>query len=125
MTKGFLKGLVLTGLGLVLLTTPAAAQIKWHLGLGANIPQGDLADENLGNAGTGFGGHGGATFGVGTGPISIKADASYETWGAGETDESFNMIGLSAAALFGFGSGGIKPYLLGTVGWNQLSASDD
>jgi len=125
MTKSFLKGLALAGIGAFLLAAPAAAQIKWHLGVGMNLPQGDLADENLGNAGTGFGAHGGGTFALGEGPLSIKADLSYETWGAGETDESFNMIGLSAAAVYGFGSGSARPYILGTVGWNQLSASDD
>ncbi|HEY3492796.1 MAG TPA: outer membrane beta-barrel protein [Solirubrobacterales bacterium] len=125
MTKSILKGLALAGIGALLLAAPATAQIKWHLGLGMNLPQGDLADEAIGDAGTGFGAHGGATFGLGEGPISIKADLSYETWGAGETDESFNMLGLSAAAVFGFGSGGIKPYILGTVGWNQFSVSND
>src|SRR6478609_1221049 len=121
MTKGVLKGLVLAGLGLVLVTVPAAAQIKWHLGVGASIPEGDLAD----GQGTGFGGHGGATLGLGTGTLAVKADVSYETWGIEDTDESLSMIGVTGALTYGFGSDGAKPYILGAVGWNQLSHSAD
>jgi len=126
MTKSILKGLVLAGVGAFLLAAPAAAQIKWHLGVGMNIPQGDLADENLGNAGTGFGVHGGGTFGLGTGPLAIKADAAWQSWGAGESDESFQMIEVTADLVYNFGGEGkIKPYLLAGGGWDQLSASDD
>jgi hypothetical protein len=126
MSKSFLKGLALVGLGAVLLAAPAAAQIKWHIGIGANLPQGDLADENIADAGTGFGAHGGATFGLGEGPLGIKANASYETWKAGDTDESWNMLGVSADLVYNFNtSGGMKPYILAGGQWQQFGSSVD
>jgi hypothetical protein len=128
MTKSFLKGLALAGIGALLLAAPATAQIKWHLGVGLNLPQGDLADEGIGNAGTGWGVHGGGTFGLGEGPLAVKANASYEMWGITDSDpsESWNMITVAADLVYNFGGEGkIKPYLLAGAHWAQLGASPD
>lgn len=101
---------------------PASAQIKWNLGLGMNLPQGDLADF----AENGLSARVGATFGAPMAPISFRVEGGYDMWKMTADDaESFNMLSGSADAVYSLPGVAVKPYILGGLNWNQLGSSVD
>jgi opacity protein-like surface antigen len=108
------------GTALALVATPASAQIKWNIGLGLNLPQADLKDAD---SKSGLAARGGATFGLGMSPISIRAEAGYDMWKIDGTSENFNMVSVSGDAVYSFPGVGAKPYILGGLNWNQLGSS--
>lgn len=118
--KGIVKGLVAAGLGLVLVAAPANAQIKWNIGLGATMPQGDFGDAFK----MGFHAMGAATFGLTGAPIGIRADAVYNINKcdiAGCGNITSNLLTVSGDAVYSFPGVGVKPYLLGGVTWGRAS----
>jgi hypothetical protein len=123
MTKRILLAMFGVGTALALVATPAAAQIKWNVGLGLNLPQADLKDPNIADAKSGLAARGGATFGLGMSPISIRAEAGYDMWKIGSTSENYNMLSFSGDAVYSFPGVGAKPYILGGVNWNRLGSS--
>lgn len=120
MFKRVLKSLILAGLGLVLLAAPASAQLKWNIGLGATMPQGDFGDSFK----MGFNAMGAATLTLPAAPIGIRADATYnvnkcDITGCGNI--SSNLLTVSGDAVFSFPGVGAKPYILGGITWARAS----
>ena len=72
MKQGITQGLIAVALGLVLVTTPATAQIKWGLGIGPTVPMGTFADGFK----TGFHAVGIANFDMTAKPISCPMKIS-------------------------------------------------
>jgi len=119
MIKGIVKGLVLGGLALVLTATAAQAQIGWSVGAGISSPSGDLGD----GVKTGFHGLGAADFKLTGAPISIRADAMYNTFSnKASGGDAFNIFSISADAKYGFAPGPVSPYILGGPSWNNSSS---
>lgn len=115
-----LRSLILTVLSLAVVTTPAAAQIKWQLGLGPTLPMGDFGN----GVGTGFHVMGGANFELTAKPISFRTDLVYnmfkcDTSGCG--DITSKVITLSGDIQYNFPTPTNHPYLLGGVTWGHAS----
>jgi opacity protein-like surface antigen len=85
-----------------------------------NLPQADLKDAD---AKSGLAARGGATFGLGVSPISIRAEAGYDMWKIDGTSEDFHMLSVSGDAVYSFPGVGAKPYILAGLNWNQLATS--
>ncbi|MBW8772132.1 MAG: porin family protein [Gemmatimonadetes bacterium] len=122
MKQGISQGLIAVVLGLVLLTTPASAQIKWGLGIGPTVPMGTFADGFK----TGFHAVGIANFDLTAKPISFRTDAVYNVNKcdvAGCGDITANTLTLSGDVVYNFPTPSAHPYLLGGVTWGHLSCS--
>ena len=118
--KGIAKGLIAVGLGLVLVATPANAQLKFAVGAGLSLPNGDLADFFK----SGFHGMGAAEFALTGAPISIRADGMFSTFSSKVSGaDAFNPMAMSADVKFGFAPGPISPYILGGPSWVHSSNS--
>lgn len=114
------KPLVLTLLALALVTSPAAAQVKWQLGLGPTLPMGDFGDGFK----TGFHVMGGANFELTARPISFRTDAMYsmnkcDVGGCG--DITSNLFTMSGDIQYNFPTPTTHPYLLGGLTWGRAS----
>lgn len=117
-----LKSLVLTMVALALVGSPAAAQVKWQLGLGPTQPMGDFGD----GFNTGFHVMGGANFGLTAKPISFRADAVYnmnKCDGCG--DITSNLFTVSGDVEYNFPTPSAHPYLLGGLTWGRASLGGD
>ncbi len=118
--KGIAKGLIAVGLGLVLVATPANAQLKFAVGAGLSLPNGDLADFFK----SGFHGMGAAEFALTGAPISIRADGMFSTFSSKVSGaDAFNPMAMSADVKLGFAPGPISPYILGGPSWVHSSNS--
>jgi len=120
MKQGISQGLIAVVLGLVLVTTPATAQIKWGLGIGPTIPMGTFADGFK----TGFHAVGIANFDLTAKPVSFRADAVYnvnkcDVGGCGNITS--NMLTLSGDVVYNFPTPSAHPYLLGGLTWARAS----
>lgn len=120
MHKGIVKGIIALVLGLVLVATPAAAQIKWQVGLGATVPEGSFGDAFK----VGLGVMGAANFGLTAKPISFRADLGYNinkcnVSGCGNI--SSNLLTLSGDVAYNFPTPRTHPYLIGGVTWGRAS----
>ena len=122
MIKGIVKGLIALVLGLVLIATPASAQIKWGLGIGPTVPMGDFAD----GAKLGFHAVGIANFDLTAKPISFRADAIYNVNKCKGTgcSATFNLLTLSGDVAYNFPTPRAHPYILGGVTWGHGSCSN-
>lgn len=108
--KGIAKGLIAVGLGLVFLATPATAQLKFAVGAGLSLPNGDLADFFK----SGFHGMAAGEFALTGAPISIRADMMFSTFSSKVSGaDAFNPMAMSADVKLGFAPGPISPYILG------------
>ena len=109
---------------------PAHAQLPFRLGVqaGASIPTGDWKD------GTNTGYHVGilaeakpALF-----PVGIRADVIYNEFGldedeVGVSDVDFRLLNVNANAILELPGVGLRPYLIGGLGWYQgwFNGEDD
>ena len=114
------KTLFLTLLALVVVTSPAVAQVKWQLRLGPTLPMGDYGD----GFGTGFHVMGGANFELTAKPISFRTDLVYnmskcDVSGCG--DITSKLITLSGDVQYNFPTPTNHPYLLGGLTWGHAS----
>jgi opacity protein-like surface antigen len=120
MKKGIMQVLVASALGLVLVTTPAAAQIKWGLGIGPTVPMGTFADGFK----TGFHAVGIANFEMTAKPISFRLDGVYNVNKcdvAGCGNITANTVTASGDIQYNFPTPSAHPYILGGVTWGHLS----
>lgn len=120
MNKGMIRGIVALTLGSVLVAAPAAAQIKWQVGLGVNIPEGTFGDGFK----TGLNAMGAANFGLTAKPISFRADLGYNinkcnVSGCGNV--SMNLLTLSGDVEYNFPTPRAHPYLIGGATWGRAS----
>jgi len=103
---------------------PAEAQLPFRLGVqaGASIPTGDMGD--------------GAETGYHVGllaeakpvllPIGVRADVIYNEFGSsGEDDVDFRLLNVNANAIFEMPGVGLRPYLLGGLGWYRGNFNAD
>ena len=120
MIKGIVKGLIAIVLGLMLIATPASAQIKWGLGIGPTIPQGTFGNGFK----LGFHAVGIANYDLTAKPISFRADVVYNVNkcdGCGNITS--NLLTLSGDVAYNFPTPRVHPYLLGGVTWARASLS--
>ena len=120
MIKGIVKGLIALVLGLVLIATPASAQIKWGLGIGPTIPQGTFGDGFK----LGFHAVGIANYDLTAKPISFRADAVYninKCDACGGLSITSNLLTLSGNVEYNFPTTRTHPYLTGGVTWARAS----
>ena len=116
--KGIAKGLIAVGLGLVFLAAPANAQLKFAVGAGLSLPNGDLADFFK----SGFHGMAAGEFALTGAPISIRADGMFSTFSSKVSGaDAFNPMAMSADVKLGFAPGPISPYILGGPSWVHSS----
>lgn len=125
MHKGISKGFVALSLGLVLVASPAAAQVKWGLGIGPTLPMGTFAN----GARIGFHAVAIANFDMTEKPISFRTDAVYnvnkcDVTGCGNA--TLNLLTLSGDVQYNFATPRAHPYLLGglTYGHGSCGGSD-
>ena len=122
MKQGITQGLIAVVLGLVLVTTPATAQIKWGLGIGPTIPMGTFAD----GAKTGFHAVGIANFDLTAKPISFRLDGVYnvnkcDVPGCGNATAV--LFTASGDVAYNFPTPSAHPYILGGLTWGHGSCS--
>ena len=91
------------------------AQASFGVGVGLTMPMGDYGDV----ASMGFHAQGSALFGLGAGPMNIRADLAYHHTGIeGGADGSTTLIGGMANLVYNFATtGSAKPYALLGVGY--------
>src|SRR6478609_1375049 len=120
--KGFLARIISTGALLALVATPLAAQ-GFMLGGGLTLPQNDYGDQVK----DGWHGMVGLDLPL-SGPLGLRVDAAYHV-NAFDTpvdlDQDAAIIAVSGNGVFHFGSGGIKPYVMGGVTWASLACTGD
>ena len=121
---------VMTAIAAIAASAPAAqAQNPMTFGIaaGASIPMGDLADNDLFSAKTGW--HGMATLGFMPTmlPFGMRIDGMYNSMSLeGGGDASYRIIGANANAIIAMPATVASPYLIGGVGmYNQKIDSDD
>jgi hypothetical protein len=122
---------VVSALALAAAAVPAEAQLPFRLGVqaGASIPTGDMAD--------------GAKTGYHVGllaeakpmllPVGVRGDIIYNEFGLeddelGDIDVDFRLLNVNANAILELPGVGLRPYLLGGLGWYQgwfVSDDDD
>ena len=120
MNKGIVKGLIALVLGVVLIATPASAQIKWGLGIGPTIPQGTFKDGFK----MGFHAVGIANFDLTAKPISFRADAVYNVNKCDFTscgNITSKLLTLSGNVEYNFPTPSAHPYLTGGVTYARAS----
>lgn len=120
MTARSLKLFFLTSLCLAVVTSPAAAQIKWQLGLGPTLPMGDFGDSFK----SGFHAMAGANFEMTARPISFRTDVVYNMNKCDFTacgDVSTNLLALSGDIQYNFPTPSAHPYILGGLTWGRAS----
>ena len=118
MNKRVLLAMFGVGTVLALVAAPANAQVSWSVGAGLSMPNGDLktAFKN------GFHGMGAADIHLTGAPISIRADGMYNTFSSKTSGApSYNLLGVSADAKYGFAPGPVSPYILGGPTWGHVS----
>jgi len=95
--------------------TQLEAQASFGVGVGLTMPMGDYGDV----ASTGFHAMGSVLFGMGTGPMQIRADLAYHHTGLeGGADGSTTLIGGMANLVYNFATTGTaKPYAMLGVGY--------
>jgi len=115
-------GLVLLAvMALVVAARPASAQsIRWGVGAGLLMPMGDYADADKMGYTAGLGG----TYYL-PGGVGIRADVSYGTSSekSGIVDHTTKIMGGMASVVYGFGSAGPKPYVMGGLGLSNVKFS--
>ena len=122
--KRFLTKVLLAGLGLAILATPAFAQGGLMVGGGLTLPQGDYKDAVK----TGFHGMAALGFGAAGAPLGVRVDAGYHLNAfdlPGDPDASANLIAVSGDAVYSFPATGAKPYLVGGITWGSLKCRGD
>lgn len=115
---------VATVAGLAFASSTLAAQAPtFGVGLGLTMPMGDYSDA----ASSGFHGTANVAFGLGTGPLGIRADLGYHRTGLeGGVDGNSTLLGGMANVVFNIQSAGqIKPYLMAGLGYYNVKFSDD
>ena len=138
MKKGIMQGAIALVLGLVLVATPASAQIKWGLGIGPTIPQGTFGDGFK----MGFHAVGIANYELTAKPISFRADAVYnvnkcDISGCGNITSKLltiskcdvggcgnitsNLLTVSGDVEYNFPTPSAHPYLTGGLTWARAS----
>lgn len=118
MTKRMLLAMFGVGTVLALVAAPANAQMKFAVGAGLSLPNGDLKTAFK----SGFHGMAAGEFALTGAPISIRADGMYSTFSSKTSGApSYNLISVSADAKYGFAPGPISPYILGGPTWGQVS----
>ncbi len=96
---------------------PAAASAQFQVGVGAAVPTGDFGDL----FGTGL--HAQASYNIGL-PLlpDVRIDGVYQTYDAeGDADVSTDIIGGGVNLLLDLPLVIIKPYLLGGIGYYNVS----
>jgi opacity protein-like surface antigen len=109
---------VLAAAGLVAVATPAAAQTKLNVGASIVNP---MSDWGTGDK-MGFGGTIGASFGLGTAPVRLRIEGSYEQTSHDQTgfDGNTKVMGGMLNLVYPFQSAAnIKPYIIGGLGYNS------
>ena len=120
MIKGIAKGLVLGGLAMALVAAPAKAQVKWSVGAGLSLPQGDLKT----GVKTGFHGMGAGDFKLTGSPISIRGDFMYNSFSSKTSGgPTTSVMTVSADAKYGFAPGPVSPYILGGPTWSSAKVT--
>lgn len=109
---------VLAAAGFMALAKPAAAQnASIGIGAGLTLPMGDYGTADK----MGFHFGAGATFGLGSAPVSVRVEGSYSTTSHDGVDGKFNILGGMASLVYPFQTAGkIKPYVLGGVGYYSV-----
>ncbi len=114
---------VLAAAGLVAIATPAAAQTRLNVGASVVNPMSDWGTSDK----MGFGANVGATIGLGTTPVHLRIEGSYEQTShdesvapAGNTKVMGGMLNL----VYPFqAKGNIRPYIIGGLGYNSTKES--
>ena len=110
-------------LALAFMATTAEAQkpISFGIAAGASMPMGDFGDA----VGTGW--NAGAVLAINapTMPVGFRVDASYNSFGINDIDESINILGVNGNVTWGLpmAAAPISPYLIGGVGMYRLDTS--
>ena len=111
---------VLAAAGLVVLAKPAVAQTKLNVGLSVVNPMSDWGTTDK----MGFGANVGATLGLGTAPVHLRIEGSYEKTSHDGVDGNFTVMGGMANLVYPFSAkGAIKPYIIGGLGYNSTKES--
>lgn len=115
------------GMTIVLGASAVEAQspVRFGLGGGLTLPQGDLSD-GLKN---GFHGQVMLGFGMMALPVKLRADLSYNSLGVEDgailgSNDDLRVIGGALNAIVGMGGIGVKPYLTGGVGFYNSKFGD-
>ena len=96
---------------------------------GASIPTGDLSDKSTGGAQTGFNVNGIIGYEPSTMPFGLRGEVMYNRFAVdknltGGVSANYSVLGGNVDALFSLGTGaGVRPYLIGGIGYSQLKAS--
>lgn len=118
MTKRLLLAMFGVGTALALVAAPANAQLKFAVGAGLSLPNGDLST----GVKSGFHGMAAADFALTGAPISIRADGMFSTFKSKVSGaDAFNPMAMSADLKFGFAPGPVSPYILGGPSWVHSS----
>jgi len=112
---------VLAAASLVAVATPAAAQTRLNVGASIVNP---MSDWGTGDK-LGFGGNLGASFGLGTAPVRLRIEGSYEqTSHDAGIDGNTKVLGGMLNLVYPFQSAAnIKPYIIAGLGYNNTKVT--
>ncbi|HWC73457.1 MAG TPA: outer membrane beta-barrel protein [Gemmatimonadales bacterium] len=112
---------VLAAAGLVAVAIPAAAQTRLNIGASVVNPMSDWGTADK----MGFGANLGATLGLGTAPVHLRIEGSYEqTSHDAGVDGNTKVMGGMANLVYPFqAKGNIKPYIIGGLGYNSTKVT--
>ena len=120
--KGILARIISTGALLALVAAPLSAQ-GFMLGGGLTLHQNDYGDQVK----DGWHGMVGLDLPL-SGPLGLRVDGAYNLNAVdipGDLDMDAALIAVSGDGVFQFGSGGVKPYVMGGVTWASLKCTGD
>jgi hypothetical protein len=122
--KGILKGLIVAGLGLALVATPAAAQGGLMIGGGLTLPK-----ENFSNTvKSGYHAMAALDFSGAASPLGLRIDGSYHLNDydvSGDPDAAVNTIAVGGDLVMHIPMPGAGPYVMGGVTWATTKCVGD
>lgn len=104
-------------------TLSAQSDVRFGVGAGLLLPMGDYSDDAVWGDKLGFHFGAGASIGLGTAPVRIRAEGSYSQT-SHDVDGNTKMFGGMASLVYPFETPGkVKPYVLAGVGVYNVKES--
>lgn len=122
--KRSILGVATLALALAASSAEAQKPISFGIGLGASMAQGDFGEV----VDMGYHALGTVAWAPAMLPVGVRFDASYNRFAFKAADsENTSILGINANATFGIPMAGspVSPYLIGGLGWYQVSTSLD